>query len=156
MIEPGALAPDITLLDGAGGEHPLRGLVEQPTLLIFFKADCPVTPEVLPVYAAWRRYEPAVQLVGVSQDDPDETSTFLEELGVEMPTFYDSEPYCASSAFGLRAVPAAALLVEGKVTWAGEGWNRQGAERLAQQLASLAGDEAVVVGADNLPPFKPG
>lgn len=156
MIEPGALAPDVTLRDGAGREHPLRGLVEQPTLLIFFKADCPVTPEVLPVYAAWRRYEPAIQLVGISQDDPDETSTFLEELGLKMPTFYDSEPYPASSAFGLRAVPAATLLVEGKVTWAGEGWNRDRAERLAQQLASLAGDEPVVVGADHLPPFKPG
>jgi peroxiredoxin len=156
MIQPGALAPDITLLDGVGGEHPLRGLVEQPTLLIFFKTDCPVTPEVLPVYAGWRRYEPAVQLVGVSQDDPDQTATFLEELGVKLPTFYDSEPYRASSAFGLRAVPAAALLVEGKVTWSGEGWNRQGAEQLAQQLASLAGDEPVVVGADRLPPFKPG
>lgn len=156
MIEPGVLAPDVTLLDRAGAEHPLRGLVEQPTLLIFFKADCPVTPEVLPVYAAWRRYEPAVQLVGVSQDDPEETSTFLEELGVKMPTFYDPEPYRVSSAFQLQAVPAAVFLVEGKVTWAGEGWNRQGAERLARQLASLAGDEPVVVGADHLPPFKPG
>lgn len=156
MIPAGSTAPDVALVDESGTEHPLRSIAGLPTLLVFFKTDCPVSPEVVPVYAAWRRHEPSVQVVGVSQDEPAETRRFLDEVGVSLPVFFDQAPYPVSRGFQVAAVPAAALMVEGRLTWTGEGWQREKAERLATQLASLAGDEPILENADDLPPFKPG
>lgn len=151
MLEPGTIAPDAAVADPAGADHPLRDLVVQPTLIVFFRADCAVCRRVLPVYAGWRRYEPHIQVLGISLDGEGPTSRLLGETGVDLPTFHDPDPHPASQAFRVESLPAAVLLVEARIVWAGEGWAREEAHRLAERLASLAGDRPAVEGAGDLP-----
>ena len=49
-----------------------------------------------------------------------------------------------------------ALVEAGMVTWAGMGWNLERATELAGRIAAIAGSDPVLVGADGLPPFRPG
>ena len=42
------------------------------------------------------------------------------------------------------------------ITWAGMGWNVEAATELAGRIAAIAGSDPVLVGADGLPPYRPG
>lgn len=94
--------------------------------------------------------------MGVSQDSPVETAEFFDEVGVELPVVYDPAPYAFSSALDLQSVPSLILVEGGVVTWRGEGWQTATATTLAERLAEMAGGETIFVGADDLPPWKPG
>lgn len=148
--------PDTHLVDRDGKHHALRDLLDRPTLVIVFKTSCPTCRVGLPVYDQWRRYEPAVRILAVSQDTPAVTDEFYEELGVGFETLYDEPPYAMSNAFGVIAVPSLALIEDGQVTWSTYGWARADAEELETLLATRVGSRPALVVADDLPVFKPG
>ncbi len=155
MLDIGAPLPGVAVVDG-GERRMLADLVDRPTLLVFVKEDCDTTRLALPVYAGFRRYEPAVRVLVVSQDDEDVTSRLLVDVGAESDVAYDPPPYEASAAFDLPGVPALYLIEGGEVSWAGSGWYRNAAAELDARLARLAGVEAAGVAADDLPVLRPG
>ena len=156
MIETGRRLPDVRLTDRNGRWYDLYDFLDRPTLLIVFKRSCPTCQMALPVFDRWRRYEPALKVLGVSQDTPEETDEFYRRFGLGFETLYDPAPYAASTSLGIVAVPSLILVEHGHVEWAGHGWHKGDAEELAGRLAAIAGQEPVLVGADDLPISKPG
>lgn len=156
MLEPGHVAPAVTVTDRDGAEMSLSDLLDRPGVVIFAKADCETTRMALPVLAGWRRYEPEVRVLLVSQETVDVTDQLLAELDVDFETWFDRPPYPASAAFDIPAVPAVFLVEEGMVIRAGAGWYRDEAEQVTVRLAEITGMEPVLVGAADLPPFRPG
>lgn len=124
-----------------------------PTLLVFFKRDCATSQIALPVYQHWRRQ---IDVLGVAQDEPDATGEFFDEFGIQMPVVFDAPDFEASRAFDIDAVPAMFLIEDGAITWASVGWSLDKATELAERIGDLSQSEPVLVGADGLPPFRPG
>ncbi len=155
MLHIGAPVPRVAVTEG-DSRRPLADLVDRPTLLIFVKEDCATTGMALPLYAGFRRYEPAVRVLAVSQDDRATTEDAFAALGVDVPFVVDEPPYEASAAFDLPGVPSLYLVEGGEVRWAGSGWYRNAAAELDALLAQRAGVEAAGVAADDLPILRPG
>lgn len=155
MIQSGHRVPDTRLVDRTGRRHALHDLLDRPTLLIVFKESCPTCRLALPVYDLWRRYEPAVKILAISQDSPESTDRLYEQLGVGFETLYDEPPYGASNAFGVIAVPTLVLIEHGEVTWSGYGWSSEDAEVVSGKLAELSASERIAVPV-GLPVAKPG
>lgn len=156
MIETGRRLPDVRLTDRNGRWYDLYDFLDRPTLLIVFKRSCPTCQMALPVYDHWRRYEPAVKVLAISQDTPEETDEFYHQFGLGFETLYDPPPYGASNELGIVAVPSLILVERGQVEWAEHGWNKGHAEELAGRLGALAEREPILVGVDDLPIIKPG
>jgi len=156
MIESGQRAPQTHLTDREAKRHALHDLLDRPTLVIVFKPSCPTCRLGLPVYDHWRRYEPSVKILAVSQDTVAATELMYDELQLGFNTLYDEPPYAMSNAFGVFAVPSLFLVEDGQVTWTGHGWSRADAEELEERLAAMAGKEPALVGAGDLPMLKPG
>ena len=156
MIESGQPVPQTHLVDRGSKRQALHDLIDRPTLLVVFKPSCPTCRMGLPVYDHWRRYEPAVRVLAVSQDTVDATDVLFSELDLGLDTLYDRPPYEMSNAFGVSAVPSLFLIENGQVTWTGHGWSRADAEEVEERLAVLAGREPALLGAGDLPMLKPG
>lgn len=157
MIEVGTALPAVAVdVSGDGELVSIADQLDRPTLLIVFKRSCPTTKIAMPVYQHWAGYRPEVAVIGVSQDSKAETAEFFAEVNVDLPVLYDQAPYALSAALDLQSVPSLLLVEDGVVTWRGEGWQTATATSLAERLASIAGREAILVGADDLPPWKPG
>lgn len=156
MLEPGAAVPAVTVADSSGATRPLHDHLDRPTLLVFLKDGCETTRIALPVYAAWRRHEPEVRVLAISQDDPGATARMFSDLGVDVPVAFDAAPYPASAAFDLPGVPAAFLVLGGEVVFSTAGWYREAAAELAGEIATLAGEEPFLDVADDVPIFRPG
>lgn len=157
MIDVGTAFPAIAVdVSGDGEWVSISDRLDRPTLVIVFKRSCPTTRIAMPVYQHWAGYGPEVAVIGVSQDSKEETAEFFDEVEVELPVVYDPAPFALSAALDLQSVPSLILVEEGIVTWRGEGWQTATATSLAERLASIAGRETILVGADDLPPWKPG
>ncbi|NNF63805.1 MAG: redoxin family protein [Acidimicrobiia bacterium] len=157
MIEVGSALPAVAVdVSGDGEFVSIADQLDRPTLLIVFKRSCPTTKIAMPVYQHWAGYGPEVAVIGVSQDSKEETAEFFDEVGVDLPVVYDPPPYALSASLDLQSVPSLLLVEDGVVTWRGEGWQTATAVSLAERLASIAGSEPILVGADDLPPWKPG
>ena len=128
-------------------------LGDDSTLLIFFKASCGTCQIGMPVFQHWSRQ---VRVLGVAQDDATTATAFLDEYGIEMEVVVDAPDFGASRAFDPDGVPAMYLIENDAITWAGTGWNLDQAKDLAGRIATIHGTEPVLVGADGLPPFRPG
>lgn len=124
-----------------------------PALLVFFKESCGTCQLALPVYQHWASQIP---VVGISQDDLVTTEAFFAEHEITMDVAYDAPGFEASSAFDIEAVPALFLVEDGTVTRSWMGWSAEKSQELGDHLANLTGTDSVLVGADALPPFRPG
>jgi peroxiredoxin len=110
----------------------------------------------LPVFEQWSALVPEVGLLGISQDTSSETAEFFEEMGIEMPVAFDHEPYPASAAFDIDAVPAWFLLQDGEVSWSWAGWNAEKAAELTAILGEKVDTDIALDDLDALPAFRPG
>ena len=156
MLEPGSPVPAVAVTDPSGERRPLQAFLDRPTVLVFVKAGCETTRMALPVYSAWQRHAPEVQVLAVSQEDPEAAARLFADLGVALPVVFDEAPYPASAAFDLPGVPSVFLCLSGEVVFAGAGWYREAAAELAAQVAGLAGEEPILEGVEGLPVFRPG
>ncbi len=95
MIEPGAAAPDFSLLDQDGKTVSLSDLKGQTSVLVFYPGDwSPVCTDQLNVYqevlADLERE--GVRLLGVSVDSAFAHKAFRDRLGLSIPLLADFHP----------------------------------------------------------------
>lgn len=152
MIGVGDRMPDAEVLHpGPSSLAEVTG--DDPTLLVFFKESCGTCQIALPVYQHWASQ---VAVVGVSQDDEATTAEFFADNGITMDVAYDVPAYEASTAFNIEAVPALFLVEDGTITRSLVGWSAEKSRELGAHLARLTDTEPVLVGAEDLPVFRPG
>src|SRR5262245_50178022 len=124
LIEAGHRAPDFRLPVLEGGETSLADLTASgPVLLAFFKGSCPVCQMTFPYLE--RLHQAGYHVVGISQDDPDDTREFNREFGVTLPTLLDSEEsgFPVSNDYGISTVPTLFLVEPGRTIFrVTEGW----------------------------------
>jgi len=117
LLAAGGQAPAFQLASLSGGDQSLQQILARgPVLLAFFKISCPVCQLTAPYLERLSRNS-AVQVIGISQDDPSVTRGFLERFGVEFPVLLDParDGYPASNAFGICSVPSLFLVEPGGV-----------------------------------------
>ena len=92
MIEPGAEAPDFSLLDQDGQTVTLSGLRGQTIVLVFYPGDwSPVCTDQLNVYQEVES-ELDAQLYGISVDSAFAHKAFQQQLGITFPLLADFHP----------------------------------------------------------------
>jgi peroxiredoxin len=158
VLEPGAKLPALALADERGAPvAPPEG----ETLYVVFKTTCPTCALTWPYLERIARASEGgrLRVLGISQDDPQETREFERRVGARVPSAYDPPPYAASDALGVSTVPTF-LRVEGDGTISETvtGFDRARLESLARRAADLAGrPPAPLFGPDEkVPPIKPG
>jgi len=157
-LGPGKTFPSITLRDEKGREAaPPSG----QTLYGFFKTTCPTCELAWPFLDRIRRRAEggSLSVLAVSQDDPEISSEFSEELQTAIPTLFDPEPWRASEAVGLDSVPTLFLVgPEGLIRDTVVGFQRDKMEELAGLASRLAGRPATALfgPGENVPALRPG
>ena len=108
-LATGAKAPEFELKTLEGKRFSLNEeLAKGPVVLAFFKVSCPTCQYAFPylerLYKAYRNR--GIALVGISQNDAEETSAFAKDFGVTFPLLLDdTRSYPVSNAYGLTNVP---------------------------------------------------
>ncbi len=151
-LEAGALAPNISLPTTDGQPFSLvEARRKGPVLLAFFKINCPTCQYAFPLIERLHQAHPGVTVVGISQNDKRDTTSFMKEYGVTFPVALD-EPsqYPASNAYGLTNVPTLFLVsAEGKIQVSSVGWAKVEMEEIHARLTEPGSKGAA-------PLFKPG
>jgi len=136
-LETGATAPAVSLTDSDGVRRPLDSfLATGPVVLAFFKVSCPVCQLTLPFLGRLAGGE--LQIVPVSQDEPDMTERFLNEFGLYSAALFDREEdgYPASNAFGITTVPSIFLIEpDRRISWSAVGFDKVQLESLAARVS---------------------
>jgi peroxiredoxin len=152
MLEPGRPAPEFSLKDPAGTRHNLRESLKKGSVLVaFFKISCPTCQLILPFL---ERLAPAVEIIGISQDDPPSTREFLDYFRIKFPVLIDPENdhYPVSSFYRLANVPSLFLIEpNGKISWTLNGFHKAELESLAARF-----DRVLFLETDRVPLMKPG
>ena len=148
MLANGVVAPPLP------GQPP-----SGPSLLAFFKADCPACHLALRYLDSLARsIGPGDHVLAVSQDERASTEKLMRSLGADLPLRFDQD-LAASAGFGLEAVPALFLLDEsGRVLASSQGFDKADLNRLGGELAKLLDvqDPDLARPGDGNPDFQPG
>jgi cytochrome c biogenesis protein CcmG/thiol:disulfide interchange protein DsbE len=168
-LSAGSKAPDFSLPavpspKGDGGNFSLQAALKQgPVLAAFFKVSCPVCQYAFPFIERIHRAqggEGKLTVVGISQDNQRDTSSFLKEFGVTFPTLLDDpNGYAVSNAYGLTNVPTVFLIApEGEIELSSVGWVKQDMEEINRKLASarMAPPPAIFQPGEDVHDFRPG
>jgi methylamine dehydrogenase accessory protein MauD len=123
-LKPGAVAPDFTLPDAAGGEVALSDFAGRRVLLVFTQSGCGpcnrVMPELNRLQAAGR-----LQVLVVNNGEPEETRAWAAGARARFPIAVQDR-YSLSRRFEVFATPFAFLIDEkGVITSKGIVNNRQ-------------------------------
>ena len=137
----GTPAPPFELPAMDGSKFSLtEALARGPVLAIFFKISCPVCQYAFPYFERIHKSygSPKFTIVGISQNDQQNTAAFLKKFGVTFPVLLDdTKTYPASNAYGLTNVPTAFWISEdGTIEISSVGWSRQEFEEMASKAAS--------------------
>ena len=154
LIAAGAKAPSFQLTALDGTKRTLEEILASgPALLAFYKISCPVCQLTAP-YLERLSANGTLQVIGISQDDGNATSGFMQRFGVTFPTLLDlsSEDYPASNAYGLSSVPALFLLEsDGTIARCFNGFSKRDFEEIGARVGVLPfGPE------DHVPEWKAG
>jgi peroxiredoxin len=162
-LTAGVHAPDIQLSFIDGTRFSLGNALKQgPVVVAFFKVSCPVCQLVFPyIERIFKAYKGRGKftLVGVSQDDAQDTQVFNREFGITFPMLLDTKGYPVSNAYGLTNVPTIFLISPQKeIETTTVSWSREEMEDLNKRLAEISGVPAaqIFTAADQVPVFKPG
>ncbi len=167
-LSTGSKAPDFTLPMMDNNTFSLRDALSRgPVLLTFFKISCPVCQYAfpflervyrahggggVPIVAEPKDKAPGgkVTIVGVSQNEPNDTKQFLQRFGVTFPILLDeTKTFPVSNAYGLTNVPTAFWIAEdGEIEIASVGWSKADVQEMARKAAEANNAEA-------LPIFQP-
>ncbi len=158
VLEAGAHAPSFRLKDLGGSVVSLQEILSKgPALLAFYKISCPVCQLTFP-YLERLAASPAIQIIGISQDDLGATEGFNRRFGVTFPTLLDQAldqakvSYPASNAFGITNVPSMFLVEpDGRIASAFSGFSKRDMEALGKRagVVPFRADE-------NVPEWKAG
>jgi len=139
----GRTAPDFTLKTLGGKAFSLQeALARGPVVLVFFKVSCPTCQYALPFYdRLFQAYKDRhVTLVGVSQNNAEETTAFAEEFGITFPMLLDEMiSYPVSNAYGLTNVPTIYWIArDGEIEVSSVGWVRSDFEDVNHRMAEAS------------------
>jgi peroxiredoxin len=153
-LTAGSKSPDFELKTLDGKRFVLRDeLVNGPVVLAFFKVSCPTCQYAFPFLERLERAyaHQGVKIVGVSQNDPKQTSAFTKEFGVTFPVLLDdTETYPVSNAYGLTNVPSIFWIAqEGDIEISSVGWLKAEFEEINRKIADFGKLAPVTV-------FRPG
>jgi len=162
-LEAGVSAPDFSL-NGMNGEKISLAEARKkgPVIAAFFKISCPVCQYAFPfLERIFRAYAKGpVTLVGVSQNDKQQTAGFAREYGITFPMLLDDpRTYPASNAYGLTNVPTIFLISPGgQVELSSVGWSRRDLEELNTRIAKASGvaPAQIFQPGEHVDEFKPG
>ena len=139
-LDPGTTAPDFTLPTMDGKQFSLsEALARGPVVAAFFKISCPTCQYAFPflqrIYQAHGNKN--VTIVGISQNEKEDTATFLKEYGVTFPVLLDdTRTYPVSNAYGLTNVPSIFWIApDGEIEISSVGWSRKDVEEFNQRAA---------------------
>lgn len=159
MIEIGHSAPDVLLQTPDGDDVRLsEEFRRHPTLLVFFKQDCPACKVAVPRTPRFLESYAGLQVWAISQDDPAATREFLVEQAPSLPVLIDAPDYTASETYAIFAVPTMLLVgVDGTVVETMVGWDRDRFNELSRAASALvdAPYRELVPEGDG-PAFRPG
>ncbi len=162
-LSAGKAAPEFTLERMDGGKFSLReALSRGPVLAVFFKISCPVCQFALPyVERLYQAYaDKNVTIVGISQNNKDDTARFLREYKLTLPVLLDDiSSYPVSNAYGLTNVPTLFWMErDGEIGLSSVGWSRSDMEQINRWLAEAGRAEQAVIFApgENVPDFRAG
>lgn len=162
VLEPGAKAPDFTLVGVDGSAYSLGELLKKGTVVLFFyKKECPVCQMAAPFM---ERFQQAYAgdhfaIVGVAQNDGPETREFAAQYGVTFPILLDNDGYKVSKAYGLTNVPTTFLVDQsGTILQTVQSWDRARLNEMSQKVGELTGRPVVPISleGDGAPDFRPG
>ena len=141
-LSAGNKAPDFQLKTMEGKPFSLSdALARGPVLLAFFKISCPTCQYAFPFYERlFRAHKKGnVTIVGISQDNPQDTAAFAKEFGITLPLLVDEIPYPVSSAFGLTNVPTLFWInSESEIEFTSVGWSKADFEQIHRRLAEAS------------------
>lgn len=156
-ITEGIKAPQVELLDTQGNQFNLSKVLEEKdeVVLVFYKATCPVCQMTAPFLERLVNQNKELALYGVSQDDKDETESFIKEYGLSFPILLDHE-LKNTRAFELTNVPSIFvvkkdLLVDKSIV----GFSKEDLEYI-HRLTGDQNKENLFTESDEVPPFRPG
>ena len=162
-LSAGKAAPEFTLEKMNGGKFNLReALSRGPVLAVFFKISCPVCQFALPyVERLHQAYAGKnVSIVGVSQNNKNDTAAFMREYKLTLPVLLDdTSSYPVSNAYGLTNVPTLFWVErDGEIGLSSVGWSRTDMEQINRWLAEAGRAEQAVIFApgENVPDFRAG
>ena len=136
----GTKAPEFALKALDGNRFVLSDeLSKGPVVLAFFKVSCPTCQYAFPfLERLYKTYGGKhVKLVGISQNDAQETGAFAKQFGVTFPIpLDDTENYPVSNAYGLTNVPTIFWIAQdGEIELSSVGWVKSDFETISRKLA---------------------
>lgn len=150
------LAPSLSLAAADGGHYNIPG--GSTLLLAFYESSCPVCELTLPLLARLSVALPTGCVLGVSQEDREETLALSARLRLCFAGLVDAPEYQASLAYRVTVVPTLYLVSRGRVAMVSEGFNREELAAIADRLVAAWGARGIdlFAGRDDLPAFRPG
>jgi peroxiredoxin len=150
----GTKAPDFALTTMEGKRFALaEELAVGPVVLAFFKASCPTCQYAFPFLERLARAygQNGVRVIGVSQNDPKQTTAFAKEFGITFPVLLDdTETYPVSNAYGLTNVPSIFWIAQdGEIEISSVGWVKADFNEINQKMSEAGKAAPATV-------FKPG
>lgn len=149
-LDAGTKAPDFTLSTMDGKPFVLsQALANGPVVLAFFKVSCPVCQYALPflerLYKAYKNK--GVSILGVSQDNSQNTAAFLKQFGINFPVLLDpSDSYRVSNNYGLTNVPTVFWIdPDAEIEVSSVGWNKADVEQINRKMADRLGSQPAPV-----------
>lgn len=124
-----------------------------PVLLAFFKITCPTCQLTFPFLQRLAE-RTGLRVVGISQDNEEDTAEFNSALGVKFETVPDpaNEGYRVSNAYEIEYVPTLFLIgLDGRIEWVRESFSKPDLEALAARWGA-----ALFEPSDRVPVYKPG
>ncbi len=139
-LSVGRAAPDFQLKTLAAESFSLQdALARGPVVLVFFKVSCPTCQYALPFYERlFQAYKSRnVSLVGVSQNNSEDTAAFAKEFGLTFPLLLDDTiTYPVSNAYGLTNVPTTFWIArDGEIEVSSVGWAKPDFENINRRMA---------------------
>lgn len=108
-------------------------------VLAFFKVSCPTCQYAFPFFERLHKAygSKGARLIGVSQNDAQDTAAFIEEFGITFPVLLDDpRSYAASNAYGLTNVPSIFLVAQdGEIEVSSVGWVKADVEEISRRMA---------------------
>lgn len=136
----GTKARDFELRAMDGRRFVLRDeLARGPLVLAFFKVSCPTCQYAFPFLERLERAygHQGVRIIGISQNDPRETASFMKEFGVTFPVLLDeTKTYRVSNAYGLTNVPTIFwIAADGEIEVSSVGWVKADFAEINRKMA---------------------
>jgi peroxiredoxin len=142
-LAAGKTAPDFRLSTLDGKSFSLKdALAQTPAMLAFFKVSCPTCQYAFPFYERlFRAYKNQhVTLIGVSQNNAEETAAFAKEFGISFPLLLeDTRSYPVSNAYRISNVPTLFwIAMDGTIDITSVGWVKPEFEAINRRMAEAS------------------